>query len=155
MTKTVFRPLRLTTSAWTPSRWSPTSPSRSGGTSASGFTTATSTGASSSAESETSRIPTCFSKLGIQSYVCRYWKIYLTKWRVDKREIWWNSKQGSLTKMGRQSTIDLLIKKGCFVKKVNNRVRIIRSWLKLVSTRRSTVQSLPFQYDFHAASLEW
>ncbi len=45
---------------------------------------------------------------------------------------------------GRLSTIDLLIKVSCFVKKVNNIFNTKRCLSKLVSTRRSTVLNLPF-----------
>ncbi len=49
---------------------------------------------------------------------------------------------------GRLSTIDLLTKTGCFVTWVNNIFNIKRSWSKLLSTRRSTVLSLPLPQDF-------
>jgi hypothetical protein len=45
--------------------------------------------------------------------------------------------------MGRFSTVDLLIKEAGFVKKVNNIFSIKMSYSELVSTRRSTVLSLP------------
>ncbi len=45
---------------------------------------------------------------------------------------------------GRLSTVDLLIKVACFVKKVNNIIYTWMSWAKLVSTRRSTVLILLF-----------
>jgi len=46
---------------------------------------------------------------------------------------------------GRLSTVDLLIKVACFVKKANAFFNIKRSWSKRVSTRRSTVLSLSLQ----------
>ncbi len=45
----------------------------------------------------------------------------------------------------RGKTVDLLIKIGCFIEKVNNTFNIKRSSSKLFSTRRSTVLSLPLQ----------
>ncbi len=45
---------------------------------------------------------------------------------------------------------DLLIKEACFVKKVNNMHNLKRSWSKIVSTRRSTVLSIPLQSGFPA-----
>ncbi len=45
------------------------------------------------------------------------------------------------------SAVYLLIKVACFVREVNNTFDIKRSWSKLVSTRRSTVLSLPLQWD--------
>jgi len=54
--------------------------------------------------------------------------------------------QGSLTRRGRLSTIDLLIKIGCFEQKEKNIVSVC--WSEQVSTRRSTVQSLPVRWGF-------
>jgi len=47
--------------------------------------------------------------------------------------------------MGRLSTVDLPIKVTCFEKNVCNIFNMNRTWYKLLSTRRSTVLSLPFQ----------
>ncbi len=49
---------------------------------------------------------------------------------------------------GRLSTVDLLIKVAHFVTKDNNSFRIKLSLSKVVSTRRSTVLSLPLQRGF-------
>ncbi len=46
---------------------------------------------------------------------------------------------------GRLSTLNLLNKKCCFVKKLKNNVCTKSSWSELVSTRRSTVLILPLQ----------
>ncbi len=46
---------------------------------------------------------------------------------------------------GRLSTVDLLIKLACFVKDENNVCFLKVSLYKLVSARRSAVQSLPLQ----------
>jgi hypothetical protein len=43
----------------------------------------------------------------------------------------------------RLSTVDLLLKVACFVKKENNSFNVKMSWFKLVSTRRSTVLIRP------------
>jgi hypothetical protein len=52
------------------------------------------------------------------------------------------SRSGNTNCRGRLSTVDLLIKVGCFVKKVNNIFNIKRNWSKLVTTRRSIEMSL-------------
>jgi len=51
-------------------------------------------------------------------------------------------KAGKPYSIGRPSTVDLLFKVACFVKKANNIFGIKMSCSKLVSTRRSTVLSL-------------
>jgi hypothetical protein len=55
------------------------------------------------------------------------------------------SKAGNTNWAERLSTVDLLIKVACFTNGVNNVFNIRRSLSKLVSTRRSTVQSCPLQ----------
>ncbi len=50
--------------------------------------------------------------------------------------------------MGRLSTVDVLIKVAYFVTKVNHIFEMKSSRPQLVSTRRSTVLSLPVQYGF-------
>jgi hypothetical protein len=50
--------------------------------------------------------------------------------------------------MGRLSTVDLLIKVACFVKKKNDIFNRKMSLSELVSTRRSTVLSLSLQLNF-------
>jgi hypothetical protein len=55
---------------------------------------------------------------------------------------------------GRLSTIDLLIKVACFVKKEKYIFNIKMSYSKLVGTRRSTVLSLPLQQDFPGFALD-
>ncbi len=52
-------------------------------------------------------------------------------------------KVGNTGRGGRFSTVDLLIKVPCLVKR-ENIFDIKRNWSKLVSARRSTVLSLPF-----------
>jgi hypothetical protein len=49
---------------------------------------------------------------------------------------------------GRVSTVDLLIRVACFVKKVDKIFNVKRSLSKLFSTRRSTVLSLPLHLVF-------
>ncbi len=49
---------------------------------------------------------------------------------------------------GRLSKVDLLIKVKCLVKYINNIFKTKRIRSKLVSTRRSTVLSLPLKSDF-------
>jgi hypothetical protein len=58
---------------------------------------------------------------------------------------------------GRLSAIYLIIKVACLVKKVNSIFNKKSSWSKQVSTRRSTVLSLPFQKGFpgYAAKCFW
>jgi hypothetical protein len=46
---------------------------------------------------------------------------------------------------GRPSTVNLLIKKACFEKKVNNIFNMKKSSFKLVCKRKSTVLRLPLQ----------
>jgi hypothetical protein len=46
---------------------------------------------------------------------------------------------------GRLSTVDLLIRVGCFVQEVSNIFSMKSSFFKRVSTRRSTVLILPLQ----------
>jgi hypothetical protein len=70
-------------------------------------------------------------------------KTYVYIYDIDNR-----LQQGILTEGGRLSTVDLLIKIGCFVKRYINIFNIKRSWSKLASTRRSIVLSLPLQWDF-------
>ncbi len=55
---------------------------------------------------------------------------------------------GNTNQRGRLSTLDLLIKLGCFISKVNNVFNLKSSCTKLVSTRRSTVLILPLQRGF-------
>ncbi len=50
--------------------------------------------------------------------------------------------------MGELSTVDLLVKIACFIKRKNIFFRIKNSWSELVSTRRSTVLRLPLQKGF-------
>ncbi len=52
--------------------------------------------------------------------------------------------QGTLTKGGRLSMIDFLIKIGCFVKRDIKFQYIKSSSAELLSTRRSTILILPF-----------
>ncbi len=49
---------------------------------------------------------------------------------------------------GMLSTVDLLINVACFVTQVNNIFHIKSSCSKLVSTRRSSVLSIPFSKGF-------
>jgi hypothetical protein len=62
--------------------------------------------------------------------------------------------QGTITEGGRLSTIDLHIMTAHFVKKANNIFNIKSDWSKLVSTKRSTVLSLPLQECFPVLSGE-
>ncbi len=56
-----------------------------------------------------------------------------------------DSLSGNANWRGRLSTIDLLIKVACFGTKINHIFNIKMRWSELVSTRRSTVLSHPFQ----------
>jgi hypothetical protein len=56
---------------------------------------------------------------------------------------------------GRLSTVDLLIKAACFVKKINYIFHIKMIWSKLVSARRSTVLSLPPLVRIPCLNLPW
>jgi len=71
--------------------------------------------------------------------------------RVKLKKYQAKARPGNTNWGGRPSTIDLLIKVACFCKKENNIFNIKMSWSKLVSTRRSTVLSLPLS----KTSLHW
>ncbi len=57
----------------------------------------------------------------------------------------WNPIDYNCEKQGRFSTVDLIFRVACFVKKENKVFNMKSSKSKLVSTRRSTVLTLPFQ----------
>ncbi len=56
-----------------------------------------------------------------------------------------SAKAGNTNLRGRLSAVDLLFMVACIVRKVKNIFNIKSSCSKLVSTRRSTVLSLPLQ----------
>ncbi len=60
---------------------------------------------------------------------------------------------GSTNEKGRISTVDLLIKAPCFVRKSNIFLYFKMRECKLVITRRSTVLSLPLQQGFPAPAI--
>ena len=82
-------------------------------------------------------------------YVRDIWAVYsyIYLWFIFNFFCLWCLHSGNTNWGGRLSTVDLLIKVGCFAKKVNNIFIINRSWSKLVSTRWSTVLILPFSKD--------
>ncbi len=74
--------------------------------------------------------------------------LFTGNWQSSECSIHFDSVSIIVGNTNWSGTVDLLIKVACFVQKVKNIFNIKRTRSKIVSTRRSTVLSLPLQWDF-------